>query len=409
MKIEIVGRIVLVALLRNKGRSILTSLGIVVGIAAVIAVNSIGLGASRMMEKEIMTMGKNLVMVIPDRNRRGVVHTGMGSSDGLTVFDCVALKNELPHLIGGVSPTVNVGCQLVRMNKNWFLKLSGVSEDYPEIRNWSLSEGRFFDDIEVENGSRVCVIGKTARDKLFDEGENCVGETIRVDKIPFRIVGVLGSKGANGWGQDQDDTVLAPFTTVGRVLAKSKVFSVSMINVSLHSMDDLEEANREIKALLRQRHKLPDDMDDDFELRDTTEIMNTAGAVTRLITLMLTIIAAISLFVGGVGIMNIMLVSVTERIKEIGLRMAIGATPLNILVQFLLESLVLSVVGGTIGVLFGIGLAYCVGCAKHWPVAVEIRSVLVAFLFATGVGVFFGFYPAYKASKMRPIASLRYE
>ena len=346
MNIEIVGKIVLTALLRNKARSVLTSLGIVVGIAAVIAVNSIGLGASKMMEREIATMGKNLMMIFPANNRKGSVHAGMGNYDALSVSDCVALQKELPHLIYAASPTLNVSCQLVRLNKNWFVRVSGVSEQYPEIRNWSVSEGRFFYDVEVESKSRVCVIGKTVRDKLFDEDEECVGETIRIDKMPFKVIGVLESKGANGWGQDQDDTVLSPHTAVGSVLCRSKFLSVNMINVSLHSMENLDEATREITALLRQRHKLRDDVDDNFEIRDTTEIMNTAGAVTRLVALMLTIIAGISLFVGGVGIMNIMLVSVTERIKEIGLRMAVGATPMNILLQFLFEAIVLSGVGG---------------------------------------------------------------
>jgi putative ABC transport system permease protein len=279
----------------------------------------------------------------------------------------------------------------------------------PDIRNWQIGEGRFFTEDEVLSSSRVCVIGTTVAANLFEDGESPVGRTVRIGAMPFKVVGVLASKGANGWGQDQDDTVMAPYTTVSRVLQRSKFKAISMMNVSLHDMDDLEEARREITALLRQRHKLADYQDDDFMTRDTTEIMSTIGSVSSLMTVLLTAVAAISLLVGGIGIMNIMLVSVTERIKEIGLRMAIGATPAMILSQFMLEAVVLSTVGGAIGVGVGVVTARTIGAVQHWPIVIEVSSAVYSFLFSSLVGMFFGFYPAYRASKLNPIDCLRYE
>jgi putative ABC transport system permease protein len=287
--------------------------------------------------------------------------------------------------------------------------VSGVSSEMPEIRNWQIAEGRFFEESEQINNSRVCVIGTTVRGHLFDDDEEAVGQTIRIGSMPFKVVGVLASKGANGWGQDQDDTVMAPYTTVSRILQRSKFQSINMMNVSLHSMEDVEDAKREITALLRQRHNLAGYQDDDFMLRDTKEIMSTIGSVTNLMTVLLTAVAAISLLVGGIGIMNIMLVSVTERIREIGLRMAIGATPANILCQFILEAVLLSTVGGIIGVGVGIGAAKAIGQIQNWPIVIEVSSAICSFLFSAFVGMFFGFYPAYRASKLNPIDCLRYE
>ena len=402
-------KVSILAILRNKTRSLLTCIGIIVGIAAVIAVLAIGKGASTMMVKEISSMGNNLVMIWPDWNRRGTVRAGMGAGQTMTAGDAEAIVRELGHLVGAVSPAVNVSAQLVRQNRNWNVRVSGVSCDMPEIRNWEIAEGRFFEESEQRNNSRVCVIGTTVRGHLFDDEEEVVGKTIRIGAMPFKVVGVLASKGANGWGQDQDDTVMAPYTTVARVLQRSKFRSINMMNVSLHSMDDVEEAKREITSLLRQRHKLAGYQDDDFVLRDTKEIMSTIGSVTNLMTVLLTAVAAISLLVGGIGIMNIMLVSVTERIKEIGLRMAIGATPANILWQFILEAVLLSTVGGIIGVGVGVGAAKMIGEIQNWPIVIEVSSAVCSFLFSAFVGMFFGFYPAYRASKLNPIDCLRYE
>ena len=409
MNVWMIFKVSILAILRNKTRSLLTCIGIIVGIAAVIAVLAIGKGAQAMMVKEISSMGNNLMMVFPDRNRKGSVNTGMGSGQTMTAADAVAIKKELSHLVSAVSPTVNVSSQLIRENRNWNTRISGVSSDMPEIRNWNVAEGRFFEESEQRSSARVCVIGATVKSHLFEDDEDAVGKTVRIGAMPFKVVGVLETKGANGWGQDQDDTVMAPYTTVSRVLQRSKFQSINMMNVSLHSMDDSEEAKREITALLRQRHNLADYQDDDFETRDTTEIMNTIGSVTGLMTVLLTAVAAISLLVGGIGIMNIMLVSVTERIKEIGLRMAIGATPANILCQFMLEAVVLSTVGGLIGVGVGVVAAKAIGEVQNWPIVIEASSAAYAFLFSAFVGMFFGFYPAYRASKLNPIDCLRYE
>ena len=409
MNFVMIFKVAILAILRNKTRSLLTCIGIIVGIAAVIAVMAIGKGASTMMVKEISSMGNNLVMVFPDRNRQGTVRASLGSGETMTAGDAEAIQNELSHLVAAVSPTVNVTSQLIRENRNWNTRVSGVSFEMPEIRNWEVGEGRFFDESEQKKSARVCVLGVTVKNNLFAEDENPIGKIVRIGAMPFKVVGILASKGANGWGQDQDDTVMAPYTTVGRVLQRSKFQSIRMMNISLRSMDDLEEAKREITALLRQRHKLADYEDNDFETRDTTEIMNTIGSVTGLMTVLLTAVAAISLLVGGIGIMNIMLVSVTERIREIGLRMAIGATPANILWQFILEAVVLSTVGGLIGVGLGIGAAQAIGEIQNWPIVIEATSAVYAFLFSAFVGMFFGFYPAYRASKLNPIDCLRYE
>lgn len=409
MNIGMIFKVAILAILRNKTRSLLTCIGIIVGIAAVISVLAIGKGASVMMVREISSMGNNLVMIWPDRNRQGAVRTGMGSGQTMTADDAEAIKKELGHLVAAVSPSVNVNSQLIRENRNWNCRVTGVSYDFPDIRNWTIREGRFFEENEQRRCSRVCVLGTTVMSNLYEDGDKVVGTVIRIGSMPFKVVGILESKGATGWGQDQDDTVLVPYTTAQRVLSRSKFRSIGMMNLSLRSMEDLEEAKREIAGLLRQRHKLADYQDNDFETRDTTEIMNTIGSVSNLMTVLLTAVAAISLLVGGIGIMNIMLVSVTERIKEIGLRMAIGATPACILSQFVLEAVVLSTVGGAIGVGVGIGIAHLIGEVNNWPIIIEFSSALYSFLFSAFVGMFFGFYPAYRASKLNPIDCLRYE
>lgn len=408
MSIAMIFKVAILAIFRNKTRSLLTCLGIIFGIAAVIAVLAIGKGASAMMVAEISQMGNNLLMVFPEHRQAGAVHQGLGGGQNMTAEDVTAIKQELSHLIQYASPQVNASCQLMYQNKNWSTRVQGVSTDFPDIKNWTIKDGRFFNDQEERRASRVCVIGTSVAANLFGD-EDPVGKTMRIKNMAFKVVGVLASKGANNWGDDQDDTVMAPYTTVSRVLQGSAFKSINMMNLSLYDMDELEEAKAEISALLRQRHKLADYQDDDFETRDTTEIMNTIGSVTGLMTVLLTVVAAISLLVGGIGIMNIMLVSVTERIKEIGLRMAIGATPFMILSQFLLESMVLATVGGIIGVAVGVGIAQLIGAVKHWPIVIEVSSAVFSFGFSAFVGMFFGFYPAYRASKLNPIDCLRYE
>ncbi len=409
MNFAMIFKVAVRAIARNKTRSVLTCIGIIVGIAAVICVMAIGQGAQTMMVKEISSMGNNLMMVFPERRNHGPVSGGMGQGQTMTADDAEAVKRELGHLVQGVSPQVRTTVQMMYAAKNWSGNVQGVSPDVLSISNWTVTDGRFFTDEETDRAARVCVIGTTVRSNLFGGDDDPVGKTLRLKNITFKIVGVLGSKGANNWGQDQDDVVMAPYTSVQRYLQRSKFRNINMMNVSLITMDDLDEAKREIASLLRQRHHLADWQDDDFETRDTTEIMNTIGSVTGLMTVLLTAVAAISLLVGGIGIMNIMLVSVTERIKEIGLRMSIGATPANILLQFLLEAVVLSTVGGAFGVALGIGGAELIGAWKGWPILIQAPSTVAAFFFSSIVGMFFGFYPAYRASKLNPIDCLRYE
>jgi len=401
-------KVALRAIARNKTRSLLTALGIIVGIAAVIAVVSIGQGAQTMMMTQISSMGNNLIMVFPGSRSQGGVHGGSGSAQTLTAEDGQAIAQDLSHLVRAVTPMVRSGGQVIYQENNWSTQIQGVSVDYPEVRNWDMASGVFFTTADQRAGARVCVIGQTVADNLF-VGDDPVGKSLRIRNMPFRVLGVMARKGSNTMGSDQDDTIIAPYTTVRRVLYNSIFNNVSMLLVSLHSLDDIPAAKEEIGKLLRQRHKLAPHADDDFNLLDMTEISNTIGSVTKLMTILLTTVASISLLVGGIGIMNIMLVSVTERTREIGLRMAIGAAPSDILLQFITEAMVLSTVGGLIGVGIGIVGARTVGRIQEWPILVTESSVLVAFLFSAAIGVFFGFYPALRASRLNPIECLRYE
>ena len=408
MNLWMILKVALRAIARNKTRSLLTALGIIVGIAAVIAVVSIGQGAQTMMMTQISSMGNNLIMVFPGSRTQGGVHGGSGSAQTLTAEDGQAIALDLAHLVRAVTPRVRSGGQVIYQENNWSTQIQGVSVDYPEVRNWDMASGVFFTTADQRAGARVCVIGQTVADNLF-VGDDPVGKSLRIRNMPFRVLGVMARKGSNTMGSDQDDTIIAPYTTVRRVLYNSIFNNVNMLLVSLHSLDDIPAAKEEIGKLLRQRHKLAPHADDDFNLLDMTEISNTIGSVTKLMTILLTTVASISLLVGGIGIMNIMLVSVTERTREIGLRMAIGAAPSDILLQFIAEAMVLSTVGGLIGVGIGIVGARAVGRIQEWPILVTESSVLVAFLFSAAIGVFFGFYPALRASRLNPIECLRYE
>ena len=410
MNIFMIIKVSVRAIWRNKTRSSLTMLGIIFGIAAVIVVLAIGKGASANMVAQIGKMGDNVVMIFSEqRHAAAGVHGGAGEGQSLTASDGRAIRSELAHLVKAESPEVRTQMQVVCGDKNWNTTIYGCSTEFLVIRNWDIDTGDFFNEQEERQCARVCVLGKTVASNLFPN-DDPVGRTLRIGNMPFKVKGVLQMKGVGGMGQDQDDAVLAPYTTVRRVLQASTFpDNVRQLKLSLWSMDQIEEAKREIGALLRQRHRLSETADDDFRIIDMAEITSTMSGVSNTMTILLAAVAAISLLVGGIGIMNIMLVSVTERIKEIGLRMAIGATPVNILGQFILEAIVLSTVGGAIGVAVGVGGAKLIGEIQHWPILIEWSSAVGAFLFSSFVGLFFGFYPAYRASKLNPIDCLRYE
>ena len=410
MNIFMIIKVSIRAIWRNKTRSSLTMLGIIFGIAAVIVVLAIGKGASANMVAQIGKMGDNVVMIFSEqRHAAAGVHGGAGEGQSLTASDGRAIRSELAHLVKAESPEVRTQMQVVCGDKNWNTTIYGCSTEFLVIRNWDIDTGDFFNEQEERQCARVCVLGKTVASNLFPN-DDPVGRTLRIGNMPFKVKGVLQMKGVGGMGQDQDDAVLAPYTTVRRVLQASKFpDNVRQLKLSLYSMDQIEEAKREIGALLRQRHRLSDESDDDFRIIDMAEITSTMSGVSNTMTVLLAAVAAISLLVGGIGIMNIMLVSVTERIREIGLRMAIGATPSNILAQFILESVLLSTVGGGIGVALGVGGASTLGEMLGWPILVETGSTMVAFLFSAFVGMFFGFYPAWRASRLNPIDCLRYE
>ncbi len=408
MNLWMILKVALRAIARNKTRSLLTALGIIVGIAAVIAVVAIGQGASTMMMSQINSMGNNLIMVFPGSRNQGGVHSGSGGSQTLSAEDGEAVARDLQHLVRAVTPIVRSGGQAIYQENNWSTQIQGVSLDFLEVRNWEMESGTFFTAADQRAGSRVCVIGHTVADNLFPY-DDPTGKSLRIRNMPFKVLGVLTSKGSNSMGSDQDDTIIAPYTTVRRVLQNSVFNNVNMLLISLYSLDDIPAAKTEIASLLRQRHKLNARTDDDFNLLDMTEITNTIGSITKLMSILLTAVASISLLVGGIGIMNIMLVSVTERTREIGLRMAIGATPSDILLQFITEAMALSTVGGLIGVAIGVAGAQTVGKLQQWPILITESSVIVAFLFSAAIGVFFGFYPALRASRLNPIDCLRYE
>ena len=410
MNIFMIVKVAVRAIWRNKTRSALTMLGIIFGIAAVIMVLAIGKGASENMVAQIAKMGDNVVMIFSEqRHAAAGVHGGAGEGQSLTASDGLAIRRELAHLVKAESPEVRTQMQVVCGDKNWNTTVYGCSTEFLVIRNWEVASGDFFNEQEERQCARVCVLGKTVASNLFPN-DDPVGRTLRIGNMPFKVKGVLETKGVGGMGQDQDDAVLAPYTTVRRVLQASKFpDNVRQLKLSLYSMDQIEEAKREIGALLRQRHRLSETADDDFRIIDMAEITSTMSGVSNTMTILLAAVAAISLLVGGIGIMNIMLVSVTERIKEIGLRMSIGATPANILMQFLLEAVVLSTIGGALGVALGIGAAHGIGMWKGWPILIEVSSTVGAFLFSAVVGMFFGFYPAWRASKLNPIDCLRYE
>jgi len=407
MNAPVVIRIAMRALYRNKGRSLLTALGIIIGIAAVIAVVAVGQGASVTMKEQIGSMGNNLVMIFPGSQQAGGFHGGMGTQQTLTADDGEAILQECAYVMAQ-SPMIRSGAQVVYHENNWGTSVQGVGANFLTVRSWDMHAGEFFTESDVRTGARSCVLGLTVADQLFPD-EDPIGKTIRIRNMPFRVIGVLTRKGSAAFGQDQDDTILAPWTTVRRVLQNSAFRNVNQLMISLTSMERLAEAKKDIAAILRQRHRLAQDADDDFTIRDMTEVTQMITQVSGVMTALLTVIASISLVVGGIGIMNIMLVAVSERTREIGLRMAVGARRRDILLQFLAEAVALSGAGGLIGIGAGIASALIVAKWKSWPVLVSPSAVLVALGFSAAVGIVFGLYPAWRAARMDPIESLRHE
>jgi putative ABC transport system permease protein len=406
-------RIAFRALAKNKMRAGLTVLGVVIGIAAVTTMVSIGQSAGQLVQGEFQSLGTNVLVIFPASQRNGGVRQGLIPT--LKAGDAEAMPRECPSVLAA-SPMVGTAGQAIYGNVNWRPKqIQGVGAEYLIVRNWPIRRGGFFTERDISAAAKVCVIGHTLVEKLF-QTTNPLDETIRINKIPFRIVGVLDKKGANIVGEDQDDIVLIPCTTVQKRLQGSNFADVGAILASAASLQRMAEAKNEITQLLLERHRVKPGQPADFIVQNTDEIAKMLGIVTGTMTLMLSAIAGISLLVGGVGIMNIMLVSVTERTREIGTRMAVGARSRDILRQFLVESVLLSCIGGLIG--FGLGVGASVGITKlinslsessHWPVVISFPAAVIAMLFAGGVGVFFGYYPARKASRLDPIEALRYE
>jgi putative ABC transport system permease protein len=399
-------RIALKALNRNKLRTTLTMLGMIIGVGAVITMVALGNGAQVSIEQQIQSAGTNVVMVNAGNFSSGGVRQGQGMSNTLTPDDAAAIR-DLPGVQYLVETVRNRGGQVVAGNQNWNTSVEGTNVDLPMIKSWALDSGTFLTPADVASASKVCVIGTTVRSMLFPDGNDPVGEIIRIGKHPFKIVGVLSSKGQSSVGQDQDDVIYAPFTTVQKKMRG--ITYIEGMTVSTASADSIKQTADAISALLRVRHKIQPGDNDDFMVRTLEDIAAIRTETTRTMTMLLASIAGVSLLVGGIGIMNIMLVSVTERTREIGLRLAIGAGGSDVLLQFLVEAVVISLLGGSIGIGLGYALSQSLTQFLQWPTYVSPQAVLVAFGFAAGIGIFFGFYPARKASALDPIEALRYE
>ena len=399
-------KIALRALANNKLRAFLTMLGIIIGVASVIAMLAIGQGSKKSIQQQISEMGSNMIMIHPGAEMRGGVRQDPSAMQTLKLENYEKLSEECTYL-SGISPNVSSSGQLVAGANNYPSSVSGVSMDYLTIRQLTVEQGEMFTENDIRTAAKVCVIGKTIVDNLFPDGSDPIGKVIRCNQIPFRVIGVLKSKGYNSMGMAQDDVVLAPYSTVmKRLLAQTYL---SGIFASALTEDMTDEAVDEITTILRREHKLKETDDDDFTIRTQQELSSMLNTTTDLMTTLLACIAGISLVVGGIGIMNIMYVSVTERTREIGLRMSVGARGVDILSQFLIEAILISITGGLIGVIIGCGASFMIKTIAHWPVFIQPWSVLLSFLVCTVTGVFFGWYPAKKAADLDPIDALRYE
>jgi putative ABC transport system permease protein len=393
------------ALARNTMRSVLTMLGIIIGVAAVIAMVAIGQGAKAQVEAQIASIGSNMLMVFPGSTTQAGVRGGSGSVTTLTEDDAQAIQKELSS-VRFVAPSLRTIAQLVSTDQNWSTSVTGSTPDYFIVRDWSFEEGGPFTPSDVTGASKVAVLGKTVATNLFGS-QNPIGQIVRIRNVPFKVIGLLAPKGQSAMGQDQDDTVIIPLSTIQKRIMG--VTYIQAILVSANSPQETITASEEIQQLLHQRHHIPPGQDDDFTVRNMTDIASAAEASSQVMTLLLGSIASVSLIVGGIGIMNIMLVSVTERTREIGIRMAVGARGRDILLQFLVEAVVLSLAGGLLGVILGVGSSRIISAFVHWPTIISLRSILLAFFFSIVIGVFFGLYPARRAASLDPIEALRYE
>jgi ABC-type antimicrobial peptide transport system permease subunit len=397
------------ALGRNKLRSALTMLGIIIGVAAVIAMVSVGQGANEAVQKQIESLGTNLLMVVPGATTASGARSGWGGVSTLTVEDARAIRRECPS-VADLTYFRRQIVQVVYGNQNWSTVAQGTTPSYLSVRDWNVAAGSFFTQRDEDAANRVVVLGQTVVDQLFGPGEDPLGAQIRIVDVPFTVIGVLESKGQSGWGQDQDDVLLIPFTTgVRRVLGTKFVGTVDMIFATAASDGEIEAAENEITVLLHERHHIQNGQDDDFTVRDLNEIAKARESASQVMSTLLLTVASISLLVGGIGIMNILLVSVTERTREIGIRMAVGAKSRHILLQFLIEAITLSVAGGLAGAVLGVAGAEAISFFAEWPTVVSPAAIVGSILFSGAVGVFFGFYPARKASRLDPILALRYE
>jgi putative ABC transport system permease protein len=400
-------RVAIRALNRNKLRTALTMLGIIIGVGAVIALVSIGQGAQAMIQDQINGMGTNMMIIVPGNVFFGGASLGAGAASTLTEEDVQAMVREIPT-IAAASPVVRASGQMVFGNQNWFSQIQGSNEKFPQIRNWQVERGAFFTDLSVRSADRVIVLGKTVADKLFP-GMDPVGQMMRVRNLPFRVIGILAAKGQSMVGQDQDDVAIVPYTTAQRKLLGQQIPSINQAMISAISPEASSITEKQVAELLRQRHKIPPGQTDDFTVRNMTDVAQTSAQVTTLLTVLLGSIAAISLIVGGIGIMNIMLVSVTERTREVGIRKAMGARRRDVLLQFLIESATMALVGGFIGVALGATVAKVVTLLVGMPSVIKLWAVAAGLLVAASVGIFFGVYPARRAARLDPIAALRFE
>lgn len=407
MNIANLFKIALRAIAANKLRSFLTMLGIIIGVASVIAMLAIGQGSKKSIQANIAEMGSNMIMIRPGQDKGpGGAQQDASDMQTLKLKDYETLKEQSKYL-AAISPNVNASGQFINGNNNTPSTMYGISPDYLQIRQQKVKDGEMFTDEDVKTSAKVCVIGKTVADNLFTNGEDPIGKVIRYNKIPFRIVGVLESKGYNSFGMDQDDVVFAPYTTVmKRILS---VTYLQGINASAITEDMTDLAIEDVTNILRENHKLKGTDEDNFTIRSQQEMAEMMNSTSDTMTVLLLVVACISLVVGGIGIMNIMYVSVTERTKEIGLRMSVGARGIDILNQFLIESVLLSITGGLIGVLCGIGVAVGINVFAHWPIQIQPWSVLLSFVVCSATGIFFGWYPAKKAASLDPIEAIRYE